>query len=325
MLAPFLPPPIPPFQEKVEVRVVLHQVRVLDREGEPIRHLRPEHFQVWVAGEPVSLLAVRWVGAEEEAQRPISGESPSGRLVTFLVQRDLQKARASGLLAFKHRAAQLIERLPPQDWVALVVQDSRLHLFADYTRDHGQVAELMRLHLFRPPPRRSPSEAGPSLAAELPEAVQKKAATHEQGLLALAQALLRLPGTKVLVILGWGLGRLWAPSFYLPSQYLQAVHLLERAGIPVFSLDITDADYHTLELGLMQVAEDTGGFYAKTHLFPEQAVRRLWGALAGYYELAFLRPPLPEGVHPVEVKLVGVSGQLFYRPTFADPLPVGLP
>ena len=58
---------------------------------------------------------------------------------------------------------------------------------------------------------------------------------------------------------------------------------------------MTDADYHTLEVGLEQVAADTGGFYAKTHLFPAQAMTRLEGAMAGHYVLAFEKPPSGAG------------------------------
>ena len=32
-------------------------------------------------------------------------------------------------------------------------------------------------------------------------------------------------------------------------------------------------------------AADTGGFFVRTHLFPGQAMRRLSGALAGFYVL----------------------------------------
>jgi len=311
---------VPPFREAVEVRQVVLQVRVLSRDGSPVTGLGKENFRVRVDGQEVALAAAEWVGEEG---RPAQHRKTQGepKWVVVLVQRDLQPARARGLIAFKSYAARAVEALPPQDRVALVVQDFRLHLYADFTQDHGRVSELLRTGLFRSPPPLAP---GP-LQALVGEKALREAATREQGLLLLARALASLPGEKTLLLLGWGLGRLSYPSFSLPREYWEAERLLADARVAVFSLDITQADWHTLELGLVQVAEDTGGLYAKTHLFPERALHRLLGALAGFYELAFPRPSLPEGVHTVEVELVGAEGTVLCRKSFADPPPPALP
>jgi hypothetical protein len=85
------------------------------------------------------------------------------------------------------------------------------------------------------------------------------------------------------------------------------------ARVAVFCLDVTNADYHSLEVGLEQVASDTGGFYAKTHLFPAQAMRRLEGALVGHYVLTFEKPRLRQGTHAIEVDLVGRKGTVLAR------------
>jgi hypothetical protein len=73
----------------------------------------------------------------------------------------------------------------------------------------------------------------------------------------------------------------------------------------VFSLDVTDADYHTLEVGLQAVAADTGGFYAKTHLFPELAVQRLARVISGYYELSLIVPARLSGYYDIEIEVPG--------------------
>jgi len=311
---------VPPLREVVEVRQVVLQVRVLAPDGSPVLGLGKDHFRVWVDGQEVVPATVEWVSGTvpaSQAERPV--QNP--RWLVLLVQRDLQPARARGLIAFKSYAARAVEALPPQDQVALLVQDFRLHLYADFTQDHGRVSALLRTGLFRPPP---PAAPGP-LATLLPEAVQRQATSRERGLLLLARAMASLPGEKAMLLVGWGLGRFSHPSFFLPREYWEAVRLLADARVAVFSLDITQADWHTLELGLVQVAEDTGGLYAKTHLFPDQALRRLLGALAGFYEIAFPRPPLPEGVHSVEVELVGAKGLVFCRRTFADSPSPALP
>jgi len=89
----------------------------------------------------------------------------------------------------------------------------------------------------------------------------------------------------------------------MTPDYEPARRALQTARCSVFSLDITDADYHSLEVGLIQVAEDTGGFYAKTHLFPDQALMRLERALQGYYVLSFERPVGKPGARRLGVVL----------------------
>lgn len=319
---------LPQFFERVEVRRVVLQVRVLAADGTPVLGLGPENFRVLVDGKEVSPDVVAWVDLEPKAGRSSQEEKAlpkSHHLVVVLVQRDLQKTRASGLMAFKNRAAEVVQALPAGVRVALLIQDSRLHLVQDFTQDHERVAGILRQELFRARSYRPGEPGSPSLRRFLDEATCAAAATPEKGLRFLAQAFAALPGHKQVILLGWGLGRLSFPAVYLPADYAAAAALLEASGIPVFSLDITDADWHTLEIGLIHVAEDTGGLYAKTHLFPVQAKRKLLGALAGYYEVSFPRPDVPVGVHHVEVVLRGARGTVFCRRSFADPPDLQVP
>ena len=59
----------------------------------------------------------------------------------------------------------------------------------------------------------------------------------------------------------------------------------QRARAAVFSIDVTQADYHSLEVGLQSVSQETGGFYERSFHFPDRTVKRLAGALAGHYVL----------------------------------------
>lgn len=316
---------VPQFTERVEVRRVVLQVRVLEANGTPVLGLKPENFRVLVDGQEVIPDVVAWVDLQHQEAGSSQGREPQTHLVVVLVQRDLQKARASGLMAFKERAAEVVQALPSGTRVALLIQDSRLHLVQDFTQNHERVAEMLRRELFRARAYRPGEPGSPSLRRFLDEETCARAATPEKGLRFLAQALAALPGQKQVILLGWGLGRLSFPAVYMPGDYAAAAALLEASGIPVFSLDITDADWHSLEIGLIHVAEDTGGLYAKTHLFPMQAKTKLLGALAGYYEVSFPRPDVPPGVHQVEVQLRGARGTVFCRRSFADPPDLQLP
>jgi hypothetical protein len=105
------------------------------------------------------------------------------------------------------------------------------------------------------------------------------------------------------VFLGWGLGRYGANGVTMRPEYEDARRALEAARATVFALDVTEADYHSLEVGLQQVAADTGGTYAKTYLFPQLAIERLEQSIAGYYVLYFRRPDEAEKPQRVWIDL----------------------
>jgi hypothetical protein len=97
----------------------------------------------------------------------------------------------------------------------------------------------------------------------------------------IGDALEPLPGSKSLVLIGYGFGRFSWSGVTMENAYGPARHALVASRTSVFSLDVSNADYHSLEAGLQLVSEQTGGFYARTHLFPEAAMRRLSGAQPG--------------------------------------------
>jgi hypothetical protein len=141
-------------------------------------------------------------------------------------------------------------------------------------------------------------------------------------LLVIGRALDGLPGAKGMVLLGHGFGRIvggggpgW-PLVGFDPEYSEARRLLARARTTVYCLDLTRADAHTLETGLVAVAEDTGGFYVRTHQFPGQAMSRLAQALGGHYEVSFEKPDLPRGEHVIRVELVGRKGVVLARRSY---------
>jgi len=71
-----------------------------------------------------------------------------------------------------------------------------------------------------------------------------------------------------------------------------------------------------VDVHVVKVAEDTGGFYLRTHEFPGQATSRLGTALGGYYEVSFEKPDLPRGEHVIRVELIGRKGVVLARRTY---------
>lgn len=315
-------------RESVDVDRVVVEVRVVGSGGQPLRGLEAGQFRLEVDGQPAPIESVRWVdqgpgapptGNEPAGTPPAPGAAPD-RLLLLLFQKDLTVTRGHGLLRMQRYAREFIDRLGPHDRVAVASHDSRLRVWLDFTTDRDAARKALTHSVLFGHAMEEPLPAGPSLRGGLDAEAARKAATPEAAVRVLAEALEGLPGTKTMVLFGWGMGELGPSGARMTYEYEPALAALTRAGVSVFTLDLTGADYHTLEFGLQQVAQDTGGTYARTHLFPQAAVERLEAALAGHYLLSFERPAsLPRGEHRIRVRLAGARGTVLARSKYADP------
>jgi hypothetical protein len=323
-----VPSPAPTQQPEllpgVEVERVVIDARALSPDGKAIVGLGTGDFRVKVDGRSVELQSVDWVpGAlpveDVRGRTARRADQPlPGRLILLVFEKDLESTRVLGFMKMLHRAQELVGRLRPDDRVAIASFDHHLKLWLDFTTEHMRAQPLLRRGLvFEDVPE---AEAGPppSLGAFFDTRAARDAATLEQALLVLARGLSPLPGAKSIVLFGAGMGRLTPEGVILDAAYEPAQRALKAAQATVFSMDVTDADAHSLEVGLQQVAEDTGGFYARTHEFPAIALARLEGALEGRYVLAFPRPDGRRGEHDVRIDLPGRKGSVVSRTTYVD-------
>src|SRR5512136_1439043 len=240
-------------REHVEVRRVLLDIRVVDSRGDPILGLAPEDFRIVVDGRPAVLESVEWVSGTEpyaEGLRPEEAATVGGPVAP--------PVRLIGLMHMKFKAIELLATLQPGDRVAVVSFDSHLKLRQDFTSDIDRLTTAVHEAILFGDEPRIPPGSFPSLATSFDRAAAKRAAEPETGLLVTARALEALPGSKSLVFFGWGLGHLSRPWVVMGRDYAAARAALMRARVSVFAIDITDADFHDLEVGLEQVAADTG-------------------------------------------------------------------
>jgi VWFA-related protein len=308
----------PRFGESVEVERVLIDARVVDARGDAIRGLTAADFRLRVDGRPVPLESVQWIpGPASATETPrVEIEAPPGRLVVLFFQKDLEPSRMTGLLKMIPHALGFLDRLGPEDRVAVLSFDSHLRPWTDFTANLDRVRQIVT-HAVLFENERPLGEGDPSLLANLDRDDARRAATIEEALELTARALEPLEGPKVIVLFGWGLGRFsFGFGVSLPPAYDRAREALLKARASVFVLDLTQADYHSLEVGLEKVAEDTGGFYAKTYLFPDHGMRWLAGVLDGYYVLSFEKPPGRRGRHTIDVGLVGRKGNVLARSAY---------
>jgi VWFA-related protein len=300
--------PQEPFHGEVEVRRIVTEVRVVDHDGSPVAGLDPNDFEVTVDGQPVVVESVDWVVESETVQRPVSGAAqqpgprhepdgrglppPRGRLIVLLYQTDMHYSRISGLMRTDGHVIDFVTGLPASDRVAVAVMGSHLQLHADFTDDfEGLARQLTAPDVLE---RRSVSDDGrwPSLARHFDDQRARRATTISEALGVIGEALTPIPGTKAVVLVGWGAGTFRAHSgvVRLGPDYDRALRSLASAHASVFTFDITSADRHSLEVGLEQLAHDTGGFYIKTHLFPGIAIDKLVRTLTGHYILTLIPP-----------------------------------
>jgi VWFA-related protein len=341
--------PAPRFGDEIAVRLVTVVVRVVDGAGDPVLGLAPKDFRVRVGRRGVPVAAVDWVASGEAAGGtreapeaaaatapvgPAPAASPTalpreaapeppphgapGKLVVIFVQADNNApSRVRGHLRTLPFTRELLASLQPEDGVAVVSFDSHLKLWQDFTRDREPVPAVIyqAIHFGgRPPEPSAAAAASPSLARHFDGREALRAASPERALAVTAEALAALPGEKVLVLLGWGLGNFSSMGTQMTPAFAPAVRALAAARTTVFALDVTEADSHDLEVGLRGIAEATGGTYDKTNLFPALAIRQLARTISGYYVLSLDSASLPRTGGRVEVELRRRQGAVLLRP-----------
>ena len=333
LLALLAIPALAQFRDTVTVARILLDVRITDFDGDAITDLEPEDFDVRVGGQKAEVLSATWIedtAAFATPDNPITGQPdneiltappPAGRLFIIFIQTDFARntERVRGQMHFLRYADETLEMLEPEDRVAVFSFDSHLKFRLDFTSDKEQILAAMKGALLVNIPPPPPVVHSPSLAARLDRDAMKRAADSETGLLLIGNALRPIPGPKSMLLMGWGLGELTRGGVRMKSKYASARNALEAARVTIFALDTTYADYHSLEVGLGKAAEDTGGFYAKTHIFAGQAISRLRRTLIGHYELELRRPEsLRPGTHRVDVRVKRRGARVLAPATWMD-------
>ncbi|HEX6100527.1 MAG TPA: hypothetical protein VF432_29700 [Thermoanaerobaculia bacterium] len=317
----------PQLQETITVSRVVVDARVTELAGEPITDLVAADFDVRIGGKRAIVESVEWVpDIESSSRRAVESSSredkppplddsktrrlddstrhPPGRLIVLFVQTDFARNtwRVTGHMKFLQYADALLDTFAPEDRIAVFSFDSHLKFRLDFSRDRDAIREALRQTLFIDYPPPPPMVPSPSLAAYLDRDKMRRAAQSETGLMLVANAMRSMAGTKTILLLGWGLGERTSSGVSMRHQWRDARAALDAARASLFALDTTDADYHTLEAGLIAAAEQTGGFYAKTHIFPRVAIERLQRTLSGHYELT-LRAPANLGAGTKELSV----------------------
>ena len=286
--------------------------------------LGADDFSVKIGGKPVAIESAMWVGGakpDRSVEAPardelVTDDGVSGRLIVFLFQKDMEPSRLTGLMRMLIESQSFLDELTPRDHIAVLSFDYQLKIWLDFTNDREAVRRVLQREVLFKDPQPVRQTSAVSLAHRLDPATASKTYSIEKALHRIADALHDLPGSKSIVFIGHGFGRLGWGGVTMEHGYEDARDALMAARTSVFSLDVTNADYHSLEAGLQLVSRETGGFFARTHLFTEQAMNRLSGVMAGYYVLFLEQPNVGPGTHDVDVRLTRQQGTVLARNSY---------
>ena len=316
-------PPQP--HEQVDVARLIVDARVVDDDGHAITGLDADDFDVRIGGRSVRVESAQWIGGAEPARGPLAstslggvvGTGPRGRLVVFVVQKSLQRDRLAGLLRILQDSGRLLEALTPHDRVAVLSFDSHLKIWLDFTDDLDRVRTVLTDEIMFSEPGPLEGGGGVSMMAGLSRDAGRSTYAMEDALARLGHALEPLPGAKSVILIGYGFGEMTVALGMVGSRanpgYDEARDALLGARVAVFSLDVTDVDYHTFEHGLETVSTETGGFFVRTRNRTRRAIAQVADALVGHYVLFTEVPEVEPGTHAIEVDLVGGQGTVFAR------------
>ncbi|PYR54510.1 MAG: hypothetical protein DMF91_26670 [Acidobacteria bacterium] len=315
----------PGFSERVDVARIIVDARVVDGAGQPVLGLRADDFSVKIDGKPARVDSAAWVGGDARAdQEPLESfhaidparSQPEGRLIIFLFQKSLEPSRIVGLMRMLHEGRDFLNTVAPNDRIAILSFDSHLTIWTDFTTDRARLEPVLRRGLLLERPSAVQAATPISLVERLEPSKGRRTYSIEKALQAIGEALEPLPGPKSIVLFGYGMGRLGWGGVTMDRDYEPARRALLAARASVFSLDVTNADYHSLEAGLQLISEETGGFYARTHLFPATTMRRLAGALTGSYVLFVEKPESQRRTHTIDVDLTHRKGTVMARSSY---------
>ena len=252
-----------------------------------------------------------WLDADEPDWAPLPSTdfaatlSPRDRqqLFVFFVQKSLQADRALGLLGVLQDSDGLLAGVGPDDRVAVVSFEHHFKLWLDFTADLERAREVLARDVMHEDPPVLEPQAGLSIVAGIDQAEGRKIWRVEDALRRLGEVLEPMPGSKSVVLIGYGFDH----GF---TRYYRAIDALNAARAAVFSLDVTP-EYRGLELALRDVSHHTGGLFLRT-------IEGLASAVfsGGRYVLFTRAPDLEPGSHSIDVELRRGDGRVLARSTY---------
>ncbi|HVR44943.1 MAG TPA: VWA domain-containing protein [Thermoanaerobaculia bacterium] len=327
-----------PFQERVDVDLVLVDVTVTDSRGNQILGLGKDDFVLREDGveqpiESVDYFTSRTLLTERESDAPFQVDRVRQQRWFILFFHELTDPSAipgylGELMRARKAAADLIRNeLQPQDRVAIAGYDARLKIYADFTDDpkilERGLGDMMR---FSNGLTEAPAYAGEvSIMREIDvkQMINRTGRIYD-ALEVLAEALRPIAARKVMAMFSPGIGEISSFSPQLPANeeiyYRPMIQALNGSNVTVHGIAmIREAGVYAPEQTLARVASETGGEFYKNFVSFQTPLGRIENQSSGYYLLTYrIRKPEGEsGYQRIEVSLKNPDFRVHAREGYA--------
>ena len=308
-----------PFTSGINLIVV--DVVVAGRNGQLVRGLRQEDFEVFEDGKPVAVVSFEAVDlplapvgstippADRSGTALRSNDQPEDGRVILLVLDDYHVRFDAGFAVRTRAIARtLVERLGPSDQAAVIATSGRDSTQAEFTGDKARL--IQAIDTFFPQSEQSASSLavegsmqralnGPVGGGSGPIREIKARAAMEK-LSNAARALAQIPRRrKAMLLVSEGLPVSVDDLISSPnasgtwSALRDFIHTAQRSNVAVYPVDpcgLSGACSSAAQQNLRTLAETTGGFAVVNTNAPQDSVARIVAESGTYYLLGYASP-----------------------------------
>lgn len=309
-----------PFQERIDVNIVLLDVIVTDNRGNQILGLTKDDFIVKENGQQQQVESLDYftnrvllTAREQSAPFPVE-QVREERYFIFFFDKPTDAGVLFDQLTIAREAARdwVRNEMKPGDRVAIVGHDARLKVYTDFTTDKAQLEKAINESArFGRGVDRPTSDTG-ILHAMNRDAMMKKTGRVYEALHVLADATRHIRARKNLILFSPGIveqgetirnGLVVSRSRYLDPM----LEALNAANISVYPVQLQrDADMTPVfHQRLEEIADVTGGDYFRFNTSFKPALERIENVNNGYYLLTYRskHPQGEKGFQKVDVSL----------------------
>jgi len=323
--APLMAQPAPPFQEKIDVNVVLLDAVVTDGRGNQILGLGKDDFIVRENGVEQKIDSVDYFttrkmldAVEKNAAFPVERVRDERYLIFFFDKPDLSQSVGDPTRLAQRDVRKFLEsNMHPEDRVAVVGHDVRLKIYTDFTADKARVFRALDdvSRYGRGLMSRTDGNAeGASILKniELDRMINRTGTVYE-ALDVLGNALHPVTARKDLILFSAGIigpdEDVRGGMVINTSRFFEpAAKSLNRSNVAVYAINLNTGDVNLPEFvhqNLGRLASETNGEYYRFHASFLGPLKNLEKRTVGYYMISYTRPKVrgTSGYQPVQVSL----------------------
>ncbi len=301
------------FSDLIEVSEVFLDVLATDDDGQVVRGLKAEDFEILEDGQPVAITSLSYYSTRYGDADANEGDIPSSRFILLFFHNQTRTGRYGVARLFRQQIRATFgarewvrEHMMPSDWVAVVSYGTRLVVHQDFTQDAEALDKALSNASTGKSSRadqrsiRERRERGRELGilSRLPtgNALKQAAPNIYKAIEVVAGATGNLIGRKTMLLytLGFGVER-GRDSLPDPVLYPELEPILNDHNVAVYPIDMTPAgsspDHEDF---LERLATDTGGFYDPDFNGFVRPIESVTDENQGYYLVSY-RSPRPAG------------------------------